>query len=205
MAKRIFPRRDEVYTFEQIVHELDLRDSACLTFWENEICQNIQDAHISEHDMLALPHWAESRWKFVMETNEWIPIFRFAKDNEVTIDQLVDKEPHIDPFAKEAGVLWCVPKGTDREQWYKLVVNEAGSVITDGSGQTYPVPVFDDAGKTERHYVEKRNPGRCDTCKAQVEQRFTYRDFEEGSAAQPRDVCRPCRDAYSKYLHESLG
>ena len=206
MAKRIFPRRDEVYTFAQIVNELDLRDSACLTFWENEICQNIQDAHINEHDMLALPHWAESRWKFVMETNEWIPIFRFAKDNEVTIDQLVDKEPYIDPFAKEDGVLWVVPKGTDRKQYYRLVSPFGDeSYITSDDGERYPVPVFDENGKSERYHIERRNPGYCDDCKAKVEQRFTYRDFEEGSGAQPREVCRPCKDAYLKYLHESAG
>jgi len=206
MAKRIFPRRDEVYTFEQIVHELDLRDSACLTFWENEVCQNIQDSHINEHDMLKLPRWAESRWVFTMETDEWIPIFRFAKDNEVSIDELVDKEPYVDPFAKEAGVLWCIPKGTDHEQYYRIVTEGCDEpYITSGNDDRYPVPEFDENGKSERYHIARRNPGCCDNCKAKVEQRFTYRDFEEGSGAQPREVCRPCKDAYQKYLHESWG
>lgn len=206
MAKRFFPRANEVFTFKQIVEELDLRDSPCLTFSENEISQNIQDAHINEHDILALPHWAESRWKFVRETDERIPIFVFAKDNQVSIDELVDKEPEIDPFAKEAGHLWVVPKGAKRDQWYRIVyaTETEAAYIIDGSGERYAVPLFDENGKSNHFYREQNNAGQCDNCKGHAEKRFGYRDFEEGSSAQLREVCRPCLDSYHAYVNDQL-
>lgn len=196
MAKRIFPRRNEVYTFKQIVNELDLRDSACLTFWENNLWQNIRDSHISEHDMLKLPHWAESRWKFVMETDEWIPIFRFAKDNEVSIDELVDTEAEIDPYAEKPGVLWVTPKGLPRAQYYRVVKPSLGDpYITThhDDGDQYPLPVFDEHGKSEYYYFRVNNPGHCDKCKLRVEKRVPYRDPTEGNC-RLYELCTTCRD-----------
>jgi len=200
MTKRIQPRGGKDYTFKQIVEQLDLRDAACLMFNENNMEQNIQDSHISELDVLKLPHWADSLWTYKYETDEWIPVFKWSSANTVSIDELIDKEPHIDPYAERPGVLWCVPKGQTREQYHKVVVPEDGSdpyITGYGSDDRHPLPTFDDKGLSEHYYIRRNNAGRCDYCKGQVERRFNYRDPSEG-CCKLYEVCAPCIDRARK-------
>lgn len=193
MSNRIYPKQGTTYTFKQIVEQLDLRDSACLLFKENGMEQNIQDSHVNEHEVLALPHWAESRWTYRYETEEWIPVFDFASDNTISIDDLIDKEPQIDPYAEKPGVLWCVPKTKTREQYHKLVPAQGDeeAYITTDHGDRYPLPVFDEHGQSEHYYFRKNNTGTCDKCKQRVEKRFNYRDPTEGNC-RLYEVCARC-------------
>lgn len=204
MTKRIHPKSGTTYTFKQIVEVLYLRDSACLTFRENDMDQNIQDSHLSQEAMLALPHWADSRWTFRRETEEWVPVFTFSNDNAEFLDDLIDKEPEIDPHAERPGVLWCVPKGQAREQYHRIEKDDDGEYITSAGGTRYPLPVFDEHGKSDSYYFRVNNPGTCDYCKRQVEKRVNYRDPSEGNCQQ-YEICTPCRDHAHKVMREEFA
>ena len=139
--QRIHPVRNAVYTFREICECLDLRDSPFLRFYHNDTLQVVQMSHVCEATVLAIPGWAESRWKFQRETDEWIPLF--ITENVEAVLPLVDMEPYIDPFAERAGIMWVVPKGTEREQYYSL--NEDGYIVSP-HGELYAAPVFDEDG-----------------------------------------------------------
>lgn len=202
--KKVYPQSGRIYTFREIVEVLYLRDSACLLFIENGMDQNIQDSHLGQHVMLEIPHWADSRWEYRYETDEWIPIFRWAKDNTITIDDLVDKVPAIDPHAERPGVLWCVPKGQAREQYYRIEKDDDGEFITNDHGDRYPLPEFDEHGKSDSYYFRVNNPGTCEYCKGKVEKRVPYRDPSEGNCRQ-YDICVPCRDRAYQAMREEFA
>ncbi|UVL57221.1 hypothetical protein LOY37_04430 [Pseudomonas sp. B21-012] len=193
MNKRIEPRSERDYTTRQIIELLDLRDSASLGFIENGMEHYIQTSHCSEQALLSLPYWPDALWTYRYETSEWVPVFRWAKANTISIDELVDKAPNIDPFAERPGVLWCTPKGHPREQFHRIVTDETGEYITDDSGDRYPLPQFDEEGHSEHFYTRVNNPGICQFCKQQVEKRVNYRDPEEG-CCRKYEICRPCHD-----------
>jgi len=193
MTKRIQPRSERDYTTRQIVELLDLRDSASLSFFENGMEQCIQTSHCGQQLLLDCPHWPDALWTYRYETSEWIPIFHWAKSNTISIDDLVDKAPNIDPFAECPGVLWCTPKGHPREQYHHIEKGDDGEFITSDFGDRYPLPQFDEKGKSEHYYDRLNNPGTCEFCKQRVEKRFNYRDPEE-SCCRNYVICRPCLD-----------
>lgn len=196
MNKRIEPRSELDYTTRQIVELLDLRDSASLGFIENGMEQYIQTSHCSEQALLGLPHWPDALWTYRYETSEWVPIFRWSKANTISIDELVDKAPNIDPFAERPGALWCTPKGQTREQYYRIVQGDDGDqYITSDYGDQYPLPQFDEQGKSEHFYTRVNNPGTCEFCKHQAEKRVNYRDPEEG-CCRNYEICRLCLDRH---------
>jgi hypothetical protein len=77
------PKRGTVYTVEQIDNELALRDSPFLRFWlTTEDGQRhlipMQTSHIAANISTLSPEWAAAPFEFQTETDEWIPLFRFA-------------------------------------------------------------------------------------------------------------------------------
>lgn len=114
-----YPRQTVVYTYDQIINELDLPDSAFLTFTYRGLSSTVQDSHLVD-ELLSDPKWAASRWTYLYETSEWIPIFRFEGTEEEWLE-LVDVEVEIVPYDTERS-LWVTPKGHYREQYYKLAV-----------------------------------------------------------------------------------
>ena len=82
MVTNRFPRRGEVFTGAEI-YKLPLRDSPYLSVpvaHDPEVSFDdapIQDAHVTFDEMLAVPGFAESQWRFIRETDEWIPVFDF--------------------------------------------------------------------------------------------------------------------------------
>ncbi len=74
---RVCPRSGQVYTLNEI-SGLYLRDSACLRGFIGEQHVTIQNSHLTEEEFLAVPGAAESRWRYVRETDEWIPVFEFV-------------------------------------------------------------------------------------------------------------------------------
>lgn len=191
-----YPKSGQVYTLRQIIEELHLRDSPHLGFMANGVRQVIQNSHCTEAQLLEVPGMADSLWKYLYETDEWIPIFSFAENNPLPIEELVDTEAEIDPYAEKPGVLWVTPKGLPRAQYYRVVKPSLGDpYITThhDDGDRYPLPVFDEHGKSEHYYFRVNNPGHCDKCKLRVEKRVQYRDPTEGNC-RLYELCTTCRD-----------
>lgn len=138
---RKLPIRNAEYTFKQICEELNLKDTPFLRFHYNGEIQVVQTSHCTEEQMMALPFWAESCWRYQYTTDEWIPLFMFAKDQD--IHALVDIAPMIDPYAESPNVMHVTPKGLPEAQYYS--VREDGKLVSP-SGDVYNAPVFDDDG-----------------------------------------------------------
>ena len=110
------PVRNQTYTYSEIC-KLYLRDSPCLAFDHQYIPGVIQTSHITEDQMLSVPLMSESKWIYVRETDEWIPIFRFSSYNTISITDLVDLEKH--EFSErcfDEKTWWATPKGFPRPQ-----------------------------------------------------------------------------------------
>ena len=137
MTKAKFPTRGAVYTFAEI-EKLPLRDSAFLRVCINDICGTVQD---SEGDLSTSEVWMNSRWKFLYETDEWIPIFEFHESNTVLVEQIVDFEIHIDPHADKPS-WWVTPKGFPRPQFYRIVSDDSGvkMIANNYSSELDPIP-----------------------------------------------------------------
>jgi hypothetical protein len=112
-STRVYPKREQVYTLEEVINKLHLRDSPSLNFWDEKgNSQVIQTSHILEEDLLTIPGFADSKWKYIMETHEWIPIFRYV--DERPMSDFVTMEPW--ECYGEPGALWVIPKGYPRPQ-----------------------------------------------------------------------------------------
>lgn len=117
--KKIYPVRNRVYTLEEIYNVLYLRDSPALGFVYKDIPGCIQDSHITQEELLSVPGLKDSKWVYVRETFEWIPIFQFAA---ITVDQpcistYVDLEPYDDKYRLNSELSWwATPKGFPRSQ-----------------------------------------------------------------------------------------
>lgn len=107
------PRMGVVYTASQ-VFALDLLDSPSFGFWVDGHQAVIQTAHTSIEELLSVPGFAATKWRYLRTTHEWIPVFQ-AVDNGAVI-ACMDIEPSIHPF-DEPGTFWVTPKGLPREQY----------------------------------------------------------------------------------------
>lgn len=103
----MFPVRGNVYSAKEIL-EMNLRDSP---FWEVPTefgYLPVQDSHLTEAELMGVEHWPESRWVFLLETDEWIPVFRYAKGQR-PVSELVDMKPIEDDHSSME--LFITPKG----------------------------------------------------------------------------------------------
>lgn len=120
----MIPESGKVYTLAEI-EELELRDSPFLQLTlvipgskEGYLGQYpIQTSHCTAEDLLKIPGWANSRWRFVLETREYIPVF-LCRDEEL-VRSLVDVEVSND----DNQGYWITPKAYSRKQ-YKETVDE---------------------------------------------------------------------------------
>lgn len=113
--KKINPVSGQVYTLAQIFNDLNLPDSPSLCFSYLVKGGVIQTSHVTHAELLAVPGFAESRWRYRYETSEWIPLFMYA--GEAPITEFVTIEPWLADFP-EAETFWVCPKGHPREQVY---------------------------------------------------------------------------------------
>ncbi|WOL24507.1 hypothetical protein fHeYen902_161 [Yersinia phage fHe-Yen9-02] len=118
-----YPRPNNQYTLLEILTELDLKDTPCLSFKHSdargEFEPAIQDSHVTEEQLLSIEGLADTHWKYIRTTDEWIPVFVWAKDNERPITDFIDIAEEIDPYeSKDKNGFWCTPKGFPREQYY---------------------------------------------------------------------------------------
>lgn len=104
------PQRGHVYTLQQIEKALDLRDSPCLEFVHDNELAVLQTSHLSENELLAVPGFADTQWRYVLETYEWIPVFRYVDTRPITdfVDITVITEYGETEY-------WATPKGHPRE------------------------------------------------------------------------------------------
>ena len=109
------PRRGDVYTAAE-VEALSLRDAPFYRFVVNGNVEVIQTSHLTVEQLLSVPGFAQTRWRYERETHEWIPLFRAVDD--AAVQACVDTEPAIDPYGDGHPWLWVTPKGFAREQFH---------------------------------------------------------------------------------------
>jgi hypothetical protein len=92
-----YAKPQKVYTFREVC-ELTLRDSPCLLFWDKEGNRaNIQDSHMTREEMLSVPGFADSEWRYIRETHEWIPVFTYAGKVDIFTFVEPTREYHGEP------------------------------------------------------------------------------------------------------------
>lgn len=102
-----YPVMHSVYTARE-VYELELLDSPFLRFCVGGSMAVIQTTHLTEEQLLSVPGFADTRWRYQRTTHEWIPLFMAVSDTEVyaCVDiELGPDEP------------WVTPKGFPRDQY----------------------------------------------------------------------------------------
>lgn len=120
-----YPKRGVTYTLQEIEETLILRDSAHLSVWATvpslgcERSFPIQTSHHTSEELLKNELAANSRWTYQRETDEWIPLFIWAKDNTIKPEEIVDIEEYTDRYYGgedgEGGAhLWLTFKGFPR-------------------------------------------------------------------------------------------
>lgn len=82
---RIYPKPGQIYTLAGI-SKLFLRDSPALCFYHNHVEVCIQDTWVTEEEVCKNPLLADSKWKYRLETDEWIPVFYYADDQRPITD-----------------------------------------------------------------------------------------------------------------------
>lgn len=132
--KKPYPVSGQVYTLRQVFNDLELRDSPSLALsviLDGKIVRTvINDSHVGDCWVESAPGAAESQWKYLRETDEWIPCFVHCGTPEQAM-QFVDTElENVDAYHlallaegfvsrdyPERGA-WTVPKGFPRAQYY---------------------------------------------------------------------------------------
>lgn len=112
---KIIPRQGAIYSLQQVLHVLALDDCPHLGFTHKGRHAVIQTSHVGDEDLLKIPGFAKSCWKYIRTTNEWIPVFEFA---DADIEKFVDIEREYDYDGSFTDDFWATPKGHPREQFY---------------------------------------------------------------------------------------
>lgn len=88
--KKNYPLPGRVYTLREI-QDLDLRDGPALGFYLEGKTHYIQDAHFcsGEEFMNSVPGFADTEWRYIRETNEWIPLFQYV--GQIPITEFVER------------------------------------------------------------------------------------------------------------------
>jgi len=129
--KKRFPVSRNVYTLNQIVNELDLKDSPSLSFIAPNINgvkveSVVQTSHMLLEDLLKVPGFGETKWRYIRTTSEWIPLFDHVGSEPMS--EFLDMEEYIDPYLNfgDEPAIFSVPKGYPREQYYQRVTRRNG-------------------------------------------------------------------------------
>lgn len=165
----IQPRSGVVYTLRQVLTQLELRDSPHLGFrakppaarefdiWRpadhiqwHEGRAVIQESHCTTAQMLEVPGFADSLWRYVRETHEWIPVFEYAGTAPIT--DFVDMEPENEKYADDMQPRgwWVTPKGLTREQYYGVY-----QVDTVERGLNNTITVVESSADDARAHVQR--------------------------------------------------
>lgn len=111
---RIYPIENEVYSLDFILGQLKLQDIPSLHFNHEGFGTVIQHSHCANEELLTIPGFAKTKWRYIRTTREWIPIFEYVEEEPiekfVTIE--MDRSPHND------NMFWVCPLGAQRKQLY---------------------------------------------------------------------------------------
>jgi hypothetical protein len=114
MANLVKPRVGQVYSSEEILRNLDLRDTPFFMFMFNDHRVVIQTSHMTDSEVLSVEKFSDVRWKYIRETSEWIPIFHAVDNDEIL--RLVNIEKSTDNYDGGDGY-WVTLVGHHREQY----------------------------------------------------------------------------------------
>lgn len=92
MSVRTNPTKGQVYTLKEIYTGLYLRDSAFLKVDVGNRTLTVQDHWSSIDEVLSDQAVADSRWTYVRETSEWIPIFKAHGDVLPLLAAVIDDD-----------------------------------------------------------------------------------------------------------------
>jgi hypothetical protein len=107
--------RGRVYTAHQVLKDLELLDTPFFCFEHEGGRGVVQTSHLRDEELLMVPGFADSWWRYQYTTNEWIPIFEFVLGLEKITD-LVDLVRIPEEDEKDFGDRWwATPKGFPRE------------------------------------------------------------------------------------------
>jgi hypothetical protein len=137
------PIRNTVYTVRQILTEVKLQDMPHFMFWRRSPFQMLNDGkdterlalmtelgfdedvdcvlqhgHVTEEQLLSVPGFAGSRWRYIRTTDEWIPLFRLENHSRDDVAQWFDLEQYIGDYGQLENGWSVTPKGFPREQYY---------------------------------------------------------------------------------------
>lgn len=104
----IYPVRNQVYTFKDLAG-LYLRDQPCLEFRHEGTVGVIQDC---DGDLSEVPGFNETKWSYVRETYEWIPIFRYVGEEPITNFVTIEVVKNLHGDGKDD--IWACPIGFHR-------------------------------------------------------------------------------------------
>ncbi len=129
------PVRNVVYTAAE-VYALELDDSPSLGFrWrDRQAC--VQTSHVTDVQLLSVPGFADTRWRYLRTTHEWIPVFECVY-TELLLPCL-DISLEFDSLFKRYEV-WATPKGFPRE-WYTYDPDKGVETIEVYSDVTVTTP-----------------------------------------------------------------
>lgn len=141
------PIQGWVYTLREILEDLYLRDDPHLSVPAPKISLGlvetadwgpIQKNHFDYKSGDFLEKFGHLRFKYVRETFEWIPVFRFDGTLEEIVKS-VDFEPSVDESIPEGLPMcwWITFKGHPREQYSKISI--CGEYVTGYLGEV-PIP-----------------------------------------------------------------
>lgn len=121
---RKYPVRGLVYTAKQIENDLRLEDSPHYMFLLDRRRGVIQNSHLTAAEFLSVPGMADTRWRYLRTTNEYIPLFEYAGEVQ-SLRDVLHVEPGLDFITGEDdGHWWATPKGFPRSQ--KTISQMAG-------------------------------------------------------------------------------
>jgi hypothetical protein len=94
-SKRNYPVQGQVYTLAEILN-LTLRDAPFLRFYHNDKLVVVQTLGSDVGTVCQdNPKLLESKWKYIRETHEWIPLFNYAGEEPVTDYVQISPTRHI--------------------------------------------------------------------------------------------------------------
>lgn len=109
------PIRSTIYTGAEIINVLYLLDSPALEVVIGDKRGCIQDSHMTNEQLMSVPGFAESSWKYLRTTDEEIPVFKFVGPDPHQFLDIVDAVSYStgEVVPEE---LWITPKGFPRQQ-----------------------------------------------------------------------------------------
>lgn len=107
------PQRNQIYSTREIYTALKLDDAPFLRVNIKDRSAPVQTDHCTTEQLLAVPGFADLRWRYLYTTREWIPIFSAVDDSAVLA--CIDVTASTDEYESNPG-WWVTPKTLPRQQ-----------------------------------------------------------------------------------------